>query len=222
MKWLLYLSRWQRWKRLWIEGNIVQLVVPPVVLPPESPSMLRKPHPDRMRCRLTQHTWASPLMALVSSWVTLKPLPPLTFTSKQVEELITQKLKEQKGEVMPILHDRVSRPFTPKMMLHPFSPKMMSIIIPRDVMTQTISDYKGEGDAIQHIQNYKSSLMGKTNDDNHFVFLFPTTLTSNTSYWFFGLPNASFSSWLNLKDKFIQYYMGERLLLKNVGSLDDI
>lgn len=59
-------------------------------------------------------------------------------------------------------------------------------------------------------------------DDNHFVLLFPATLSIDASHWFFGLRMALAISWADLKIKFIQQYMGEQHLLKNVAVLNDL
>lgn len=52
-----------------------------------------------------------------------------------------------------------------------------------------INYYRGEGDPVEHIPMHEASLIGKKNDDNHFVFLFPATLGS-IAYHFFRFPKA--------------------------------
>lgn len=123
------------------------------------------------------------------------------------EELIKKDLNEQKGKVMLVLRDRA---------LHLFMSEMISIIVPRDVMARAILDYMGEGDPIQYIKKNESTLLGWRNDDNHFTLLFPDTLAGNASYKCFGLPRETVTSFLDLKADFIQHYMGECQLLKNV------
>lgn len=69
---------------------------------------------------------------------------------------------------------------------------------------------------MEHIHIHEVSLLGKTNDNNHFALLFPFTLRGVTSHWFFGLPKASVKTWEDLKDKFIVQYMSGRQFLKSV------
>lgn len=76
-------------------------------------------------------------------------------------------LKEKKRLIILAMRDRES---------HSFTPKLMSIIVPRDVMAHQIFDYTRKGDLFHYIQKHKSSFMGNTNNDNHFVLIFPTTL----------------------------------------------
>lgn len=75
---------------------------------------------------------------------------------------------------------------------------------------------------MEHNQMHEASLLGRTNDDHHFVLLFPSTFRGVASYWFFGLPKAPVKSWGVLKDKFIVQYMVGRQLLKIVDILDHI
>lgn len=69
----------------------------------------------------------------------------------QVNELINGKIKKQNSRVMPVLCDRASNYFTPE---------MISTNVTRVVKAQTIPDYKGERDPIQHIQKHGSILSG--------------------------------------------------------------
>lgn len=85
------------------------------------------------------------------------------LTISQVEELMNQKLKEQKRSIMLTMCGRVS---------HPFTLEMIQIIIYRDLTTQTIPDYMGKGDPIQYIHKHKLLFLGRTGDNNHFTLLF--------------------------------------------------
>lgn len=87
------------------------------------------------------------------------------------------KLIEHNGQVVLRLLDRTS---------HPFMPEMMSIIVPYEVMTFAILGFMGEDDPIQHIQKQEYLLLGRTNDDNHYTLLFPTTLkgTRAIGFWY--------------------------------------
>lgn len=49
-----------------------------------------------------------------------------------------------------------------------------------------------------------------TNDDNHFAFLFQSTLGGVASHWFVGLFKVSVKTSGDLKDNFIVQYMGRR------------
>lgn len=100
--------------------------------------------------------------------------PPGIMIRKEVEDLVAQKMKQHKGRAMPRLRDRAS---------HPFTPEILAATVPPHVQTPQINYYGEEGDPLEHIQRQKASLLGQTNDDNHFAFLFPVTLEGVASRW---------------------------------------
>lgn len=107
------------------------------------------------------------------------------MTMEEIKEFVAQTVKEQKDMCMPHLRDRV---------LHPSAPKILAVTMPPHIQTPHIDYYRGDGDLVEHIQRHETSLLDRTNDDNHFVLLFPGTLGDVTSHWFFGLSKASVRS----------------------------
>lgn len=104
---------------------------------------------------------------------TMMNLPPSVMTSEEIEELVSQKVKEQKGNLMPLLRDTA---------LNFFAPKILAFIVPPHVQSPKINYYRDEGNPVEHIQSHEAYLLGGTNDDNHFTLLFPATLGSVASH----------------------------------------
>lgn len=128
----------------------------------------------------------------------------------QVEELIKKKLKEQRGPTIDPIKKRSSYPFTVA---------LIAEWILKNVVARLIPEYNDGRDPIIHVSNHQASLMGKSFDDNHLAILFLSTLSGSASTWFFGLLAKLIGSWSELKSKFLECYMGECQLLKNVIAL---
>lgn len=109
-------------------------------------------------------------------------LPLCIMTWEEIEELVSRNVKEQKERFMPRLRDKMSNPFTIEILV---------VTVSSHVQSPRIDCYQGEGDPVEYIQRHEVSLLGMTNDDNHFALLFPSTIGGIASHWFFGLPKAS-------------------------------
>lgn len=116
-------------------------------------------------------------------------LPPGAMTREQIEELVALKVKKQKGGVLLRLRYRASHP------------DILTVTVSPHIQKPHIYYYRDEGDLVKHIQRHEASIIGRTNVDNHFLFL--ATLGGIASHWFFGLLKASVRSWRDLKDTFI-------------------
>lgn len=101
------------------------------------------------------------------------------LTMKQVEELINRKMKERRGTIMVHFWERSA---------HLFTASLIAVRIPNSVIARPIREYNGGGDPIIHVKRHDGSLLGKSNDDDHFTLLFPSTFSATASSWFFGLP----------------------------------
>lgn len=77
--------------------------------------------------------------------------PPGTITGEEIEDLVTQNVKEQKGRVMQRLRDRAPPPF---------APEILAITVPPHVKIPRIDYYRGEGDTVERIQRHETSLFG--------------------------------------------------------------
>lgn len=89
-------------------------------------------------------------------------LPLVAMIREENQELVAQKVKEQKGGILPHLRDRVS---------HLFVPEIFVVIVPPHVQTPLIDYYRGEDNPVEHIQRHEVYLLGQANDDNHFYSL---------------------------------------------------
>lgn len=85
------------------------------------------------------------------------------MTQEEFEELIDRTIKEQKGRVMSRHIDRPS---------HPFTPEILAVTVPPHVQNPQIDSYRGKIDLVEHIQRHDATLLGRNNNDNHFVLLF--------------------------------------------------
>lgn len=134
-----------------------------------------------------------------------------TMTRVEIEDLIKELVAQQLRE------ERWTKLGIPDMASHPFSPEILAVIVPPHVPSPRIDCFREEGNPILHIQKYESSLLGRTNDDNHYALLFPSTL-GDALRWFYRLPKASVTSWGDLKEKFVGRYIVGCPPFESVGT----
>lgn len=97
---------------------------------------------------------------------------------------------------------------------HSFTDSLIVVRIPKSVVSRPVPEYNVEGYPIIHVNKHESSLLGKSDDDDYLALLFPSTLSGTNSSWFIGLPGGLIGSWVDLKTKILQRYMGNSQLLR--------
>ncbi|XP_052181919.1 uncharacterized protein LOC127794713 [Diospyros lotus] len=89
----------------------------------------------------------------------------------------------------------------------PFVAGVMEKPLPRKFKMPQINPYSGKDDPYDHVQNYESLMMLHGWDDAIMCRAFPLTLTGHARAWFNGLPEASISSFGQLKTEFIKAFI---------------
>ncbi|XP_052193948.1 uncharacterized protein LOC127802273 [Diospyros lotus] len=89
----------------------------------------------------------------------------------------------------------------------PFVAEVMEKPLPRKFKMPQINPYSGKDDPYDHVQNYESLMMLHGWDDEIMCRAFPLTLTGHARAWFNGLPEASISSFGQLKTEFIKAFI---------------
>ena len=89
----------------------------------------------------------------------------------------------------------------------PFVAEVMEKPLPKKFKMPQINPYSGKDDPYEHVQNYESLMMLHGWDDEIMCRAFPLTLTGHARAWFNGLPEASISSFGQLKTEFIKAFI---------------
>lgn len=63
----------------------------------------------------------------------------------------------------------------------PIYPRDTAEMVSPQVQNPQINCYRGEGDPVEHIERHEAFFLGRTNNNNHFAMLFPSTLGGVTS-----------------------------------------
>lgn len=109
-----------------------------------------KPHVPQVPSMAPQPTHLTVSVAIVGTGATMDHSPGI-MTREEVEELVSQKMKDQKGRAMPSLRDRAS---------YPFAPKILTVMVLPHVKIPQIDYYREEGEPVEYIQRHEASLLG--------------------------------------------------------------